>query len=365
MEEISSSYLALILLLATVLLLGGGLCLFWLMVVRRLLYGKWNHYLADKPLISILLQSGRIPVVITTAAVCVDIMTTLLDVYLNVSYGSYVSSVIYIALLVAVCLFLILAAHHFSTYMIPLLVRPGMVQWRVHNIVRIVTNVVQGAVVIIAILVALPHFGIDITGLLALGGAGGLIVGFASKDALSNLFNCMTLYFDRPYEVGDHIICRGEDIEGVVQSLSWRTTHVRTFDKRMLYVPNSMFINSAIENRSRLTHRRLREVIGIRYADAGKMEEITGKVKEMLAAHPDIDNDAGVLVYFNAFGASSLDFFISAFTRRVDWNEFHALKHDILLNIVRIVEACDSDFAFPTRTVHMFSEPAANESPDR
>ena len=155
-----------------------------------------------------------------------------------------------------------------------------------------------------------------------------MVVGFASKDVLANLFNCLTLYFDRPYEVGDHIVCRGQDIEGIVQSLSWRTTHVRTFDKRMLYVPNSMFINSAIENRSRLTHRRLREVIGIRYDDAGQMRTITAQVEEMLHAHPDIDNEAGILVYFNAFNSSSLDFFIYSFTRRVDWKEFHALKHD-------------------------------------
>jgi MscS family membrane protein len=135
---------------------------------------------------------------------------------------------------------------------------------------------------------------------------------------------------------------------------------VRAFNKNPIYVPNALFTNIVVENPTRMTHRRIKETIGIRYADLDRMAAIVDDVKAMLRAHPEIDTSATLIVNFNAFGASSLDFFIYTFTRTVEWVHYHELKQDVLLKIAGIIQAHGAEVAFPTRTLHI--ESAAGEA---
>jgi MscS family membrane protein len=207
------------------------------------------------------------------------------------------------------------------------------------------------SVVISAVLVALPTLGIEITALLAFGGVGGIAVGFAAQDLLSNFFGGLMIYLDRPFAIGDWIRSPDREIEGTVESIGWRLTVVRTFDKRPLYVPNSVFAKLALENPSRMTNRRIYETIGIRYKDAAKMDQIVQDVHAMLRAHEEIDQDQTLIVNFNGYGKSSLDFFVYAFTKTTNWVKFHEIKQDVMLRIIRIVHEHQADFAFPTTTV--------------
>jgi len=207
------------------------------------------------------------------------------------------------------------------------------------------------SVVISAVLVALPTLGIEITALLAFGGVGGIAVGFAAQDLLSNFFGGLMIYLDRPFAIGDWIRSPDREIEGTVESIGWRLTVVRTFDKRPLYVPNSVFAKLALENPSRMTNRRIYETIGIRYKDAAKMDQIVQDVHAMLRAHEEIDQDQTLIVNFNGYGKSSLDFFVYTFTKTTNWVKFHEIKQDVMLRIIRIVHERQADFAFPTTTV--------------
>ncbi len=207
------------------------------------------------------------------------------------------------------------------------------------------------SVVISAVLVALPTLGIEITALLAFGGVGGIAVGFAAQDLLSNFFGGLMIYLDRPFAIGDWIRSPDREIEGTVESIGWRLTLVRTFDKRPLYVPNSAFAKLALENPSRMTNRRIYETIGIRYKDAAKMDQIVQDVHAMLRAHEEIDQDQTLIVNFTGYGKSSLDFFVYTFTKTTNWVKFHEIKQDIMLRIIRIVHEHQADFAFPTTTV--------------
>ena len=207
------------------------------------------------------------------------------------------------------------------------------------------------SVVISAVLVALPTLGIEITALLAFGGVGGIAVGFAAQDLLSNFFGGLMIYLDRPFAIGDWIRSPDREIEGTVESIGWRLTVVRTFDKRPLYVPNSVFAKLALENPSRMTNRRIYETIGIRYKDAAKMDQIVQDVHAMLRAHEEIDQDQTLIVNFNGYGKSSLDFFVYTFTKTTSWVKFHEIKQDVMLRIIRIVHEHQADFAFPTTTV--------------
>ena len=208
------------------------------------------------------------------------------------------------------------------------------------------------SIVISAVLVALPTVGIEITALLAFGGVGGLAVGFAAQDLLSNFFGGLMIYLDRPFTIGDWIRSPDREIEGTVESIGWRLTIVRTFDKRPLYIPNSVFTTLTVENPSRMSNRRIKETIGIRYQDANKMGEIVAEVKSMLEQHDEIDTSQTLIVNFNAYSSSSLDFFIYTFTKTTNWIRYHEIKQDVMLRIIQIVHSHEADFAFPTTTIN-------------
>lgn len=208
-------------------------------------------------------------------------------------------------------------------------------------------------IIVTGVLVAMQNLGFSISGVLAAGGIGGLAVGLAARDMLANFFGGFTVYADRPFSVGDWVRSPDREIEGTVEKIGWRQTRIRTFDKRPLYVPNSIFTNVVVENPSRMTNRRIFETIGVRYDDFGALEGIVDDVRDMLQNHDEIDTGQTLMVFFNAYGASSLDFFVYCFTKTVVWKEYHRIKQDVLFRIGRIIEKHDAEIAFPTRTLHL------------
>ncbi len=221
--------------------------------------------------------------------------------------------------------------------------------------VRAVGKLLRASVIITAVLIAMQLFGYSISGLLAFGGIGGIAVGFAAKDLLANFFGGLMIYLDRPFSVGEWIRSPDKEIEGVVEDIGWRLTRIRTFDKRPLYIPNAVFANISVENPSRMSNRRIYETVGIRYEDINSMDAIVEQVTAMLMEHPEIDTTQTMIVNFDAFSASSVDFFVYTFTKTTNWIDFHKIKQDILLRIAGIVEANSAEIAFPTSTLHIAS----------
>lgn len=219
--------------------------------------------------------------------------------------------------------------------------------------VRAIGKLLRASIIITAILIAMQVFGYSISGLLAFGGIGGLAVGFAAKDLLANFFGGLMLYLDQPFKVGDWVRSPDQEIEGTVEDVGWRLTRIRTFDKRPLYIPNSVFNSISVENPSRMSNRRIKETIGIRYDDIGKMEVIIEDVRQMLREHPEIDQNQTLIVNFNTFSASSLDFFIYTFTKTIKWVKYHEIKQDVLLKVSQVIANHEAEIAFPTSTVHL------------
>ena len=225
-----------------------------------------------------------------------------------------------------------------------------------------IAKLLRISVIIIGVLVVLQSLGYSISGVLAFGGVGGIAVGFAARDLLANFFGGLMIYMDRPFNVGEWIRSPDKEIEGTVEKIGWRLTTIRTFDKRPLYIPNSIFNNISVENPSRMSNRRIKETIGIRYDDLSKMEKIINDVRKMLKEHADIDTTKTLIVNFNEFAPSSLDFFIYTFTKTTDWIRYHEIKQDILLNIINIVESNGAECAFPTSTLHISTEMDASNA---
>ncbi len=209
-------------------------------------------------------------------------------------------------------------------------------------------------------LVIMQTLGYSISGVLAMGGVGGIAVGFAAKDLLANFFGGLIVYLDRPFAVGDWIRSPDRQFEGTVEHIGWRVTVIRNFQSQPIYVPNSVFTTVIVENPSRMENRRIYETIGLRYSDMTNMDKIVSEVKAMLRQHEAIDADRTMMVNFNKFGASSLDFFIYCFTRTTQWVEFHQVKQEVMLRIAEIIEANHAEIAFPTSTIHL-AEPIGTQ----
>lgn len=222
--------------------------------------------------------------------------------------------------------------------------------------VQAMGKIIRLALILTGALIILQTLGISISGVLAFGGIGGIAVGFAAKDLLANFFGGLMIYMDRPFEVGNWIRSPDKDIEGVVEDIGWRLTRIRTFAKRPVYVPNSVFTTIVVENPSRMSHRRIYETIGVRYDDIGSLPKIIDNVRAFLNQSEDIDQNQTIIVNFNAFAASSLDFMVYAYTRTVNWIEYHAAKQRVLLKISEIITAQGAEVAFPTRTLHIANE---------
>ncbi len=209
---------------------------------------------------------------------------------------------------------------------------------------------------VLAALMVIQTLGFSISGVLAFGGVGGIAVGFAAKDLLANLFGGLMIHLDRPFNVGDKIRSPDRDIEGVVEHIGWRQTTLRAQNMSLLYVPNSLFTTIVVENTSRISHRRIEEVIGLRYQDLSKIVNITSDIEQMLRQHPHIDAQQTVVVALGKMAESSLDITLLSFTRTGLLLEYLQTRQDVLIKVSEIVAKHGADFAYPTRT--LITQPA-------
>lgn len=221
---------------------------------------------------------------------------------------------------------------------------------------RIISRVLKIAVFVVIVLLYGEHFGMSFSGLLTFGGIGGIAVGMASKDILSNFFAGIMLYFDRPFNIGDWIRSPDRNIEGTVAEIGWRSTKIITFDNRPLYIPNSVFTAISVENPGRMTNRRIETSLTLRYEDSDKLAAIVQDLRTTLGQDPDIDHNQTLLVYFNGFGDSSLNIMIYCFTRSTDWAAWLEIQQRLYLQFIGIVHQHGADFAFPSRTLYLEKE---------
>lgn len=218
---------------------------------------------------------------------------------------------------------------------------------------RIVARVFKTTIFVVMVLLFGEHFGMSLSGLMAFGGIGGIAIGMAGKDILSNFFSGLMLYFDRPFNIGDWVSSPDRNIEGTVVEIGWRITKIITFDHRPLYIPNSVFSSISVENPGRMTNRRIKTEIGLRYEDSDKIGAIVDDIRTMLQQDPNIDTSQTLLVYFDAFADSSLNIMVYCFTKTTVWAEWLAAQQAVYLKIIEIVKRHDADFAFPSQTLYV------------
>src|SRR5271166_841799 len=205
-------------------------------------------------------------------------------------------------------------------------------------------------VVIIAILAILAVLGFNLTTVLAGLGIGGIAIAFAAQKTLENLFGGVSVLADEVIRVGDY--CRFGDRTGTVEDISLRSTRVRTDARTELSIPNGALATMNIENFSRRDKILFNPVLAIRYETTGdQLRYLLAEIRRMLYEHPKVETGSAS-IRFASFDNSALRLEIFSYVLTIDASEFIAIREDLLLRIMKIVEQSGSAFAFPSQTVY-------------
>ena len=219
--------------------------------------------------------------------------------------------------------------------------------------VKILLGVVGAAAV-------LQLWGIEIGPLVAGLGLFGLAAALAAQDLFKNLLSGVLIIAEKRFNPGDWIRVEGV-VEGTVQSIGFRSTMVRQFDKAMVQVPNAKLADTAVVNYSEMSHRRIYWKIGVLYdTTADQLREIRDGIEAYILgdeafAKPE---DVATFVRIDSFNDSSIDIMVYCFTKTTVWGEWLAVKEQLAYRIKEIVEGAGSAFAFPSRSLYLEAVPA-------
>lgn len=218
-------------------------------------------------------------------------------------------------------------------------------------LIHFFSNVARFIIIALAIVIVAQEWNYDVNGFIAGLGLGGLAFALAAKDALANIFGGIVIIMEKPFIIGDWIAVPG--VEGVVESISFRSTKIRSFSQALITIPNSTLASEAITNHSRMGKRRISFSLGIAPETRGsKLETCVQRIKQMLVKHPGIHPET-ILVYFESFGDHSLNIFIYCFTSTTIWSEYLEVKQDVNLKIMAILEGEGVSIAIPSRSIKL------------
>ncbi len=210
-----------------------------------------------------------------------------------------------------------------------------------YGLIEFLRKVVLIVSLTIIIIFGLEYIGVNVKGLMALGGIGGIAVGFASKDLLSNLFGGLSIFLDKPFTVGDWISSPDKSIEGVVENIGWRETKIMSFSNYPIYLPNFIFSGIIIENKGRMKSRLISEKFPIRFVDFSKVKKVTNDVRDMLESNPLVDDSSVKVVNLSRINGNSLEILLHVFSNAISFEDFSMIKEEILLSVLEIFEKND------------------------
>jgi MscS family membrane protein len=215
---------------------------------------------------------------------------------------------------------------------------------------------------LVGALTLLATLDVDVVGLLAGLGVGGIAIALAAQDSFGNFLGTLNILADRPFKVGDWIQM-GDRVDGTIEEIGFRSTKVRTFPKTLISIPNRLLATEIVDNFSRMPKRRVKMTVGVTYQTTPEqMEELLARLRQLIATDPDINQEL-YLIRFTDFGASSLDILVYYFTITTAWDSHLAVRERINISIMRIIAELGLSIAYPTRTLHLESVPSNLQPP--
>lgn len=190
-------------------------------------------------------------------------------------------------------------------------------------------------------------------------GIGGIAAALAIRPTLENLMGGFILYLDRPIRVGDY--CEFGAHEGTIEKIGVRSTQIRALDRTLITVPNAQFADMELINWARCDQMLIDYTVGLRCeTDTEQLRYVLASIRRMAHSHPRIDNET-VRVRFSGYGPSSLDINIRIYALTREWNDFFAIREDVLFRIKEVIEASGTSFAFPSRTLYFARDSGLDE----
>ncbi len=229
---------------------------------------------------------------------------------------------------------------------------PAIVDW--------VVKILQFVLIILGLGAVAQIWGIALAPLIAGLGVFGIAVGLGAQDLFKNLISGILIMSEKRFYPGEWIKVDGV-VEGTVEKINFRSTLIRRFDKSPVFVPNGLLSDNPLTNFSRMSHRRIKWIVGVEYrTTVEQLKFIRDEIEAWIwndgrFAKPP---EAALFVRVNAFNDSSIDYMIYCFTHSKNWGEWLKIKEELAVAIYDIIERAGSGFAFPSRTLYMQEQDA-------
>ena len=213
--------------------------------------------------------------------------------------------------------------------------------------------------VLLGMAAILEQWNINVIGLLGSLGLVGAAVALGAKEFFADILGGIVLIMDKMIDRGDWI--RTTDLEGTVERVGLRATRVRQFDKALVTVPNSMLVDRALINFTRMTNRRIYWKIGVEYRTSQEqLQAIIKEISDYVHGNEAFETDPNrvlTFVFLDSFGDSSINIMLYCFTKTTVWGEWLSAKQDLAYEIKKIVERNGAAFAFPSTSLYVESLP--------
>ena len=214
-----------------------------------------------------------------------------------------------------------------------------------------ILKLIRAGIFILAVFIVIVILGVNLSGLVAGLGLGGVIVTLAAQDTAKNLFGGIVIFLDKPFSVGDWI--EMAPYEGTVEDITFRSTRVRTFENSVVNIPNSIISNSSIINWSKMEKRRYKTNLCLELdTPLEKLDIFQKRVREMLQQREAI-YDESIIVKFDEIKDNGINVLVSSYTESVDYTSYLSEKENINRKIMKILREEHIELAYDTKTLYV------------
>ncbi len=217
------------------------------------------------------------------------------------------------------------------------------------TVFEFVLKIARILIYVIAIFLILTILEIDLTGLIAGLGLGGVIITLAAQDTAKNLFGGAVIFIDKPFVVGDWIAM--DNYEGTIEDITFRTTRIRTFENALVNIPNAIIADASVTNWSKMEKRRYKTNLCLELdTPLEKLELLKVRIEKMLRERESVYDDS-IIVRFDKITDNGINILIYTYTNSVDYTSYLKEVEDINVKIMKILNEEHIDLAYDTKTV--------------
>ncbi len=219
------------------------------------------------------------------------------------------------------------------------------------NTNKMIINAVRVLIYIAAGFLIFSELGFDITGFITGFGLTGIVITLAAQDTAKSLIGGLTIFFDKPYKVGDFI--GFDNTMGTVEKIKFRSTIIRTLENDLLHVPNSKMVETNISNYNEMNARRIQIELTLELdTKLEKAKKVEEEIEKMLKANEQIILDT-ILVKFQRISDNGIDLLVIANTKEINYYKYLAIKENINYSIMEILQNNNVELAYNTQTINV------------